>query len=64
VPVIQPDITRECETGWQTHHFAAPYRALLRGELTSALSQAGFFDIRWQEPAESGFYQPLVLAKN
>ena len=57
-------ITRKCETGWQAHHFAASYRALLRDELTSALSQAGFFDIRWQEPAESGFYQPVVMARS
>ena len=35
---------------------------LLRAELSSALHDAGFGAVRWLMPAESGFYQPLVLA--
>jgi SAM-dependent methyltransferase len=66
-------ITRQIETGWQTLHYAAPYRALLRDELTNALAQAGFVDIRWLDPSETGFYpartplaarHQVVLAKN
>jgi len=57
-------ITRETESGWQTLHFAAPYRAVLRDELNDALTQAGFVGIRWMDPAESGFYQPVVVASS
>jgi glycine/sarcosine N-methyltransferase len=56
-------ITRETATDWQTLHAAAVYRALKRDELTAALKQACFKNVRWQFPAESGFYQPIVLAE-
>jgi hypothetical protein len=55
-------ITRDTPEGWQTHHGASVYRAVLRHELTSILEGAGFVNVRWLQPAESGFYQPLVLA--
>ena len=55
-------ITRETPAGWQTHHGVSTYRALLRDELTSVLKGAGFERARWILPAESGFYQPLVVA--
>jgi len=32
-------------------------------ELTVILQQAGFVEVRWLMPADSGFYQPLVLAR-
>lgn len=48
---------------WQTHHEAAVYRALQRSELTAFLRHAGFRDIRWHEPADSGYYQPIVTAR-
>jgi glycine/sarcosine N-methyltransferase len=35
---------------------------VLRQELTAVLHQAGFVELRWLMPADSGFYQPLVLA--
>jgi SAM-dependent methyltransferase len=56
-------ITREIATGWETFHTSAPYRALRRDEVTSALTEAGFQNVRWLSPAESGFYQPIVLAE-
>lgn len=56
-------LTREMETGWQTVHGAACYRALKRDELTVAMKQAGLKKVRWLSPAESGFYQPVVLAE-
>ena len=55
-------ITRDTPAGWQTHHGISTYRAILREELTSILESAGFARVRWMLPAESGFYQPLVLA--
>ncbi|MFZ0591634.1 MAG: class I SAM-dependent methyltransferase [Bryobacteraceae bacterium] len=56
-------ITRETSTGWESQHYAATYRALLRSELTSAIENAGFIDQRWLLPAETGFYQPIVIAR-
>jgi SAM-dependent methyltransferase len=55
-------ITRDTPSGWQTHHGVSEYRALLREELTGILEGAGFVNVRWLLPADSGFYQPLVLA--
>ena len=56
-------ITRQTPDGWESLHFASTYRAILRDELTSVLEGAGFIHVRWMVPAESGFYQPLVLAE-
>jgi glycine/sarcosine N-methyltransferase len=55
-------ITCETPESWQTHHGVAIYRAVLRNELTRILEGAGFARVRWMLPAESGFYQPLVVA--
>jgi len=56
-------ITREIGNGWQTFHTSALYRALLRDELSAALDHAGFKKSRWLFEAESGFYQPIILAE-
>ena len=48
--------------GWVVKHFASRYRALQRAELNQALQASGFGDIRWLEPGETSFYQPMVLA--
>ena len=57
-------ITVESEQGWKAHHFVSEYRCLLRGELSAALSDAGFVDVRWIMPKESGSYQPIVVARS
>ena len=57
-------ITRETADGWQTIHASSPYRAVVRDELTAAMNQEGFENIRWLFPSDSGFYQPIVLAKS
>ncbi len=56
-------ITIQSEAGWKTHHFISEYRCLLREELSKLLSDNGFENIRWLMPSESGFYQPLILAR-
>jgi glycine/sarcosine N-methyltransferase len=56
-------ITCDTPSGWQTQHATSTYRALLRDELTNILERAGFMRVRWMSPAETGFYQPLVLAE-
>jgi len=60
--VLHLCITVQSDRGWTAHHFVSEYRCLLRDELSSVLRDAGFTDIRWLMAAESGFYQPLVLA--
>jgi|SRR5450631_1724936 glycine/sarcosine N-methyltransferase len=55
-------ITCDTSTGWQTQHGISTYRAVLRDELTTILESVGFVRVRWMLPAETGFYQPLVLA--
>lgn len=35
-------ITRQTPGGWESHHFASNYRAVLRDDLTSVLESAGF----------------------
>jgi glycine/sarcosine N-methyltransferase len=56
-------ILTESEGEWKTAHYATVYRALLRVELEGILSRAGFSDIRWHTPEESGYYQPIVTAR-
>jgi len=56
-------ITVESGRTWQSHHFVSEYRSLLREELSNLLREAGFTDIRWILPAESGYHQPLILAR-
>ncbi|MGA2216677.1 MAG: class I SAM-dependent methyltransferase [Terracidiphilus sp.] len=56
-------ITAQSDHEWKTSHFVSKYRCLLRPELSTVLSSAGFKDVQWLDPAESGFYQPIVLAR-
>jgi glycine/sarcosine N-methyltransferase len=55
-------ITRSTQSEWHTFHFTSTYRAVLRSELGDILIQAGFSDVRWLSPSESGFYQPIFIA--
>jgi glycine/sarcosine N-methyltransferase len=61
--VVHLYITSQSGTNWASHHFVAEYRCLLRDELSSALTCAGFEQVQWLMPEESGFYQPIVLAR-
>ena len=56
-------ITHETPLGWACRHFVSEYRAVVREELMSLLHQAGFDEVRWLMPGDSGFYQPLVLGR-
>ena len=46
-----------------TAHYQTRYRALARHELVAAAQSAGFHAIRWHEPADVGFFQPVLTAK-
>jgi glycine/sarcosine N-methyltransferase len=56
-------ITIQSDDEWTTHHFVSEYRALQRSELSLALQSAGFQEVQWLMPAQSGFYQPIILAR-
>lgn len=55
-------IIRNTEGQWRTTCATTQYRAILRRELTKVLETAGFSQIKWLMPDESGYYQPIVLA--
>lgn len=61
--VLHLYITREVQDGWENQHYVSSYRAVLREELSVILRAGGFKNCRWISPTESGFYQPIVLAK-
>jgi SAM-dependent methyltransferase len=56
-------ITNETAAGWEAHHFSSALHAVPRAMVTGALEAAGFTAVRWMEPGESGYYQPVVLAR-
>ena len=57
-------LIKENEDGYGLKHFETVHRALLRDEMMAALRDAGYRDIRWHHPEESGYYQPIVTARN
>lgn len=61
--VVHLYITMASDQEWRTLHFVSEYRSLLRQELSRALESAGFHSVKWLMPAESGFYQPIILAR-
>jgi glycine/sarcosine N-methyltransferase len=56
-------ITKETQDGWESQHYVSDYRSIMRDELSEILARAGFAGCRWIRADESGFYQPMVLAK-
>ena len=56
-------IVREAAGVWQTAHHATTFRAYQRSEIDVTLREAGFADLRWHTPEESGYYQPVVTAR-
>lgn len=47
----------------QVSKFDCEYRASLREELTRLLTACGCSSVEWKFPEETGFYQPIVIAK-
>lgn len=47
----------------QVSRFECEYRAARRAELTDLLLSAGCSEVVWLFPEETGFYQPIVVAK-
>ena len=53
----------EDEEALQISKFACEYRATRREELTKLLLNAGCREAVWKFPEETGFYQPIVVAR-
>ncbi len=51
------------EDSLQVHKFECEYRATRREELTGLLRENGCKDVQWKFPEETGFYQPIVVAR-
>ena len=47
----------------QISKFECEYRATRRDELTNLLSASGCSKVEWKFPEETGFYQPIVIAR-
>ena len=50
--------------GYELKYFETELRALLRDEVIAAVERAGYKDAHWHVPEESGYYQPIVTARN
>lgn len=53
----------EDESHLQISKFGCEYRATRREELTELLMASGFSEAVWKFPEETGFYQPIVVAR-
>lgn len=53
----------EDEESLHISKFDCEYRATRREELTKLLIQYGCSDVAWKFPEETGFYQPIVIAR-
>ena len=51
------------EESLQISKFDCEYRAVRREELTKLLLASGCSSVAWKFPEETGFYQPIVVAK-
>ena len=56
-------ILRDNKKSWRTSHYATTYRALQRSELGALLDACGFTDVRWHMPQDTGYFQPVVIAR-
>ena len=57
-------LIREIDGGYDLKHFETEHRALLHDEMMAAIKGAGYEDVRWHVPEDSGYYQPIVTARN
>lgn len=49
--------------GWAVTTRATTLRAFMGHELLEAAAAAGLVDVKWRTPAETGFFQPAVVAR-
>ena len=57
-------LLRNVDGTFDVNHFETRLRAWLRDELETAMGDAGYRQVRWHTPDDSGYYQPVVTARN
>lgn len=57
-------LIKEIDGHYELKHFETELRVLRRDEVTAAVRRAGYEDVRWHGPEASGYYQPIVTARN
>lgn len=61
--IVHLFLTMRDRAHWTTRHFTSVYHCLTRADLSKVLFQAGFAEVQWLMPVDSGYYQPLVIAR-
>jgi SAM-dependent methyltransferase len=56
-------IVRGAGDYWTLRHYGGVSHAILRSELGSSLVRAGFKNVRWLMPKQTGYHQPIVVAR-
>lgn len=56
-------LVRHRPDGVETLAFRSRVHALARAALTEAFAAAGFVDLSWLKPSDSGFYEPIFAAR-
>ena len=62
--IIHQFLIRDNDGDHEINHFETKLRALLRDELIAAVRDAGYEKVRWHMPEDSGYYQPIITARN
>ena len=57
-------LLKETKGRYEVKHFETELRALLRDEVIAAVHNAGYEEVCWHLPEASGYYQPIVTARN
>ena len=57
-------LLKETDGSYEVKHFETELRALLREQIMAAVQSAEYEDATWHVPEESGYYQPIVTARN
>jgi SAM-dependent methyltransferase len=55
-------LVRRVKGIWKTQCQETYYRAITRNELTGLMKKAGFIQVKWLMPEETGYLQPLAAA--
>ena len=61
---IHQFLIKETDGDYALKHFETELRALQRDEALAAVRDAGYEEVQWHEPETSGYYQPIVTARN
>ena len=57
-------LIKQTDGQYEVKHFETELRALLRDEVMAAVQEAGYKEVAWHVPEKSGYYQPIVTARN